>query len=227
MDIQEWAEDLVTEVYEKWEASEDKYAFSECGFRVFYSPVVPNPDLMIIGYNPNSDDKPFHREEDSLLPEFHEYIYHKSKIARKMKYLFEGIERHDWLENSVKLNLLFFKSENDAQWETMDEDLRTDLEMFCFKKVNDIIDTLTPRYIITEGLNVFDMLTTSVLMGCTKPEVKFGYTGRKIYARSSYGHTQIIGLVHLKKDRISYPEWNSVKDYLKADLKEREHRYLH
>lgn len=227
MDIQEWAEDLVTEVYEKWEASRDKYHFSEYGFRVFYSPVVPNPDLMIIGYNPNSDDKPFHREEDSLLPEFHEYLYHESKIARKMKYLLEGIERYDWLENSVKLNLLFFKSDDVAQWETMDAELRNDLETFCFKKVNDIIDTLTPRYIVTEGFNVFDMLTTSVLMGCTKPEIKFGYTGRKIYARSSYGHAQIIGLVHLAKDRISYPEWNSVKDYLKADLKDIEQMYLH
>lgn len=227
MDIQEWAEDLVTEVYEKWETSEDKYNFSECGFRVFYSPVVPNPDLMIIGYNPNSDDKPFNREEDALLPEFHEYLYHESRIARKMKYLFEGIERDDWLENSVKLNLLFFKSENEAQWNTIDEDLRNDLEMFCFRKVNDIIDTLKPRYIITEGLNVFDILTTSVLMGCTKPEIIFGYTGRKIYARSSYGHTHIIGLVHLTKDRISYPEWNSVKDYLKTDLKDIEQMYLH
>jgi hypothetical protein len=227
MDIQEWAEDLVTEVYEKWEASGHKYNFSECGFRVFYSPVVPTPDLMIIGYNPDSDDKPFSKEEDSVLPEFHEYLYHESKIARKMKYLFEGIERYDWLEDSVKLNLLFFKSENEAQWATMDKDLRSDLEIFCFRKVNDIIDTLKPRYIITEGLNVFDMLINSVLMGCAKPEVKFGLAGKIIYARSSYGHTQIIGLVHLMKDRISYPEWNNVKEYLKVDLKDIEQTYLH
>jgi hypothetical protein len=93
--------------------------------------------------------------------------------------------------------------------------------------VNDIIDTLKPRYIITEGLNVFDTLTHSILTGCEKPEVKFGYTGRKIYARSSYGNTKIIGLVHLAKERISYPEWNSVKDYLKTDLKDIEEMYLH
>jgi len=227
MDIQEWAEGIVTEVCEKWEASEDKYNFSQCGFRVFYSPVAPTPDLMIIGYNPDSDDKPFSKEEDSLLPEFHEYFYHESKIARKMKYLFEGIERYDWLENSVKLNLLFFRSENEAQWAAMDQHLRSDLEMFCYRKVHDIIDTLKPRYIITEGLNVFDKLTNSVLMGCLKPEVKFGLAGKKIYARSSYGHTQIIGLVHLTKDRISYPEWNSVKKFLKGDLKDLEQMYLH
>jgi hypothetical protein len=227
MDIQEWAEELINEVCEKWETFEYKYGFSEHGFRVFYSPVRINPDLMIIGYNPGNDDKPFSKDEDSLLPEFHEYLYHKSKIARKTKYLFESIEKDDWLEGSVKLNLVFFGSENEAQWQTMGQDLRNELEMFCFRKVNDIIDTLMPRYIITEGLNVFDTLTNSVLMGCDKPEGEIGLGGRKIYARSRYNHSQIIGLAHLTKDRMSYPDWNSIKKFLKADLKELHQIYLH
>ena len=109
----------------------------------------------------------------------------------------------------------------------MDRDLRDELETFCFKKVGDIIDTLKPRYIITEGLNVFDILIKSVLMGCSKPEMKIGVGGRKIYARSRYGHTQIIGLVHLTKDRISYPDWNNIKKYLKADLKDLNQTYFH
>ena len=91
-----------------------------------------------------------------------------------MKYLFDSIEREDWLAYSVKLNLVFFGSENDAEWETMDRDLRDELETFCFKKVSDIVATLKPRYIITEGLEVFDILINSVLMGCTKPEMKIG-----------------------------------------------------
>jgi hypothetical protein len=227
MDIQKWAEDLVNEVCEKWETSEDKYGFSESGFRVFYSPVHLNPDMMIIGYNPDNDDKPFSKEDDSQIPDFHEYLYHKSKIARKMIYLFEGIEKNDWLERSIKLNLLFFKSENEAQWETLDQALRNELETFCFKKINDIIDTIMPRYIITEGLNVFDILINSVLMGCEKPDVKIGVGGRKIYAKSRYGHSQIIGLVHLTKHRISYPDWNIIKEYLKDDLKDISQTLLH
>ena len=227
MDIDIWAEELLKEVCEKWEAPGYKYAFKDCGFRVFYSPVHLSPELMLIGYNPGKDDKPFSKEEDSEIPEIHEYLYHDSRIAKKMKYLFESIEREDWLTDSVKLNLVFFGSEDDAQWQTMDRDLRDELETFCFKKVSDIIDTLKPRYIVTEGLKVFDILINSVLMGCTKPEVKIGVGGRKIYARSRYGHTQIIGLVHLTKDRISYPDWNSIKNYLKADLKDLEQQYLH
>ena len=227
MDIDIWAEELLNDVCEKWETPDYKYEFKDRGFRVFYSPVHLSPELMVIGYNPDNDDKPFSKEEDSQIPEFHEYLYHNSRIARKMKYLFESIEREDWLADSVKLNLVFFGSENDAQWETMDRDLRDKLETFCFKKVSDIIDTLKPRYIITEGLKVFDILTNSVLMGCSKPEVKIGVGGRQIYARSRYGHTQIIGLVHLSKDRISYPDWNSVKKYLNADLKDLDQTYLH
>jgi hypothetical protein len=227
MDIDIWAEELLKDVCEKWETPECKYAFKDCGFRVFCSPVHLSPELMVIGYNPGKDDKPFCKEEDSQIPEFHEYLYHNSRIAGKMKYLFESIEREDWLADSVKLNLVFFGSENDAQWETMDRDLRDKLETFCFKKVSDIIDTLKPRYIATEGLKVFDILINSVLMGCSKPEVKIGVGGRQIYARSRYGHTQIIGLVHLTKDRISYPDWNSIKKYLKADLKNLDQTYLH
>ncbi len=227
MDIQMWAEELLDEVYEKWETCGRRYDFSEYGFRVFYSPVYAGPDMMIIGHNPDSDDKPFCSEHDHQLPDFHEYLYHESRIARKMKYLFESIERYDWLENSVKLNLVFFKSENEAQWAAMERELRHELEMFCFRKVNDIIDTLKPRYIVTEGIKVFDILINSVLMGCDEPEVKVGLNGRKIYARSRYNYMEIIGMAHLTKDRISYPEWNSIKEYLKADLKDLCQTYLH
>jgi hypothetical protein len=227
MDIDIWAEELLKDVCEKWETSGGEYSFRDCGFRVFYSPIRLSPELMVIGYNPGKDDKPFSKGEDSHIPEVHEYLYHDSRIARKMKYLFESIEREDWLADSVKLNLVFFGSEDDAQWEAVDRGLRDELETFCFKKVNEIIDTLKPRYIVTEGLKVFDILTNSVLMGCSKTEVKNGVGGRKIYARSRYGYTQIIGLVHLTKDRISYPDWNSIKKYLKADLKDSDRQYLH
>ncbi len=227
MDIDIWAEELLKDVCEKWETPEYKYPFKNCGFRVFCSPVRFSPELMIIGYNPDKDDKPFSKEDDCEIPEVHEYLYHNSGIAKKMKYLFESIEKEDWLTDSVKLNLVFFSSENEAQWETIDRELRDELETFCFKKVNDIIDTLKPRYIITEGLKVFNILINSVLMGCSKPEMKIGVGGRKIYARSRYDHTQIIGLVHLIKDRISYPDWNDMKKYLKIDLKDLNETHLH
>ena len=68
MDIDIWAEELLKDVCEKWETPEYKYAFKDCGFRVFYSPVHLSPDLMIIGYNPGKDDKPFSKEEDSADP---------------------------------------------------------------------------------------------------------------------------------------------------------------
>jgi hypothetical protein len=227
MDIDIWVEELLKDVCEKWETPEYKYPFKDCGFRVFCSPVHLTPELMIIGYNPDKDDKPFSKEDDCEIPDVHEYLYHNSRIAKKMKYLFESIDKDDWLADSVKLNLVFFGSETEAQWETMDRELRNELETFCFTKVSDIIDTLKPRYIMTEGLKVFDMLINYVLMGCGKPETQIGVGGRKIYARSRYGHTQIIGLAHLTKDRISYPDWNDIKKYLKANLKDSNQQYFH
>jgi len=227
VDVHEWVRCLINEVSEKWERSENKYDFSEQGFRVFDSHVYPCPDLMVIGHFPAVENKLSAGEYDFPLPGVQEKLYHDSKIERKMKYLFEGVDRDEWLEKSVKLNLIFFRSGDEAQWEGMEKRVRDDLETFCFMKVNDIIDTLKPRYIVTKGLKVFDILIRSVLMGCDDPEVKTGVGGRKIYARSRYGLVHIIGLTHLAKDRFSYPDWNDMKKYLKADLKELEQMCLH
>jgi hypothetical protein len=73
MDVNRWAENLIEEVSEKWKRSENKYDFSEQGFRVFDSPVYPCPDLMVIGYIPADDDKPSMEEDDCRLPGVHEY----------------------------------------------------------------------------------------------------------------------------------------------------------
>ena len=227
MEIQTWAEDLTAEVFRKWEDSANRYDFSASGFRVFGSPVFPCPDLMVIGHHPGHEDQPFTRKDACRIPVRHEYLYDDSKLAKKMKYLFEGIDRDDWLSLCIKVHLIFFFSESESQWESLKKEVRDDLEMFCFRKVNDIVDTVKPRYIVTEGLNVFDILTNSVLMGCDKPVVKIGVGGRKIYARSRYGHTHIIGLPNLAKNVISYPDWNDVKKYLKLDLKALEQMGFH
>jgi len=227
MDINRWAENLVEEVCEMWERTENKYGFSEHGFRVFSSPVYSSPDVMVIGYTSEDDEKPFSKEEDSRVPGVHEYFSHDSRMARRMKYLFESIDRDDWLKVSVKLNLIFFRSENEAQWQSMGRKIRGELETFCFLKVSDIVDILKPRYIVTEGLKVFDILTQSVLMGCDGAEIKIGVGGRKVYARSRCGNSQIIGVAHLTKDRISYPDWSIIKECLKSDLKDLEQMYLH
>ena len=101
MNMQQWAENLIEEVSEKWERTENKYGFSEHGFRVFYSPVYASPDVMVIGYTPEDDEKPFSKEEDSRIPGVHEYFSRDSRMARRMKYLFESIDRDDWLKTSV------------------------------------------------------------------------------------------------------------------------------
>jgi hypothetical protein len=227
MDVNRWAENLIEEVYEKWERFEGKYNFSGQGVCVFDSPVYSGPDLMVIRHFPSNEDKPSEGEYDFSLPDVKEQHCHDSKNKRKMKYLFEGIDRDEWLENSVKLNLIFFRSGSEAQWESLEKTIRNELETFCFIKASDIIDTLKPRYIVTEGLKVFDILIRSVLMGCDEPEVKTGVGGRNIYARSRYGLCHIIGLTHLTKDRYSYPDWNDMKKYLKADLKELGQTVLH
>lgn len=220
MDIQKWAETLVREVKIKWESIPYCYGFREHGFRVFHSPVYFSPNLMIIGFNPECDKTSLSEERESEIPIDHEYFIHDTLLARRTKYLFEGIERDEWLEKSVKVNMIFFVTPKETPWENLDGNIRVPLELFCFRKVHEIIETLKPRYILTEGLRVFDVLTEFILMGCTKPDVKIGIGGRKIYAKSQYGYSHLIGIVHLAKERLSYPDWNTLKILLKADFKD-------
>src|SRR5438874_13767284 len=59
-DITSWAQKLTSEVYLTWQT---KYGYWENGFKVFYSPVKNQPNLLIIGYQPGGDQADFARED--------------------------------------------------------------------------------------------------------------------------------------------------------------------
>ena len=222
MDIEQWAQGLLMEVCAKWENNKGNYDFSESGFSVFYSPVRQSPELMIIGYNPGGDETSFCKARDLCVPVTHEYIDYKSDrkypIAGKMYNLFENISKSDWLERSVKLNVLFFRSKSEQQWNTIKKDVRKDLKEFSYMKVKEIADVLTPKFILTEGIKTFNILTNIILCCSEKPVFEQGRGNRAIYARSRYNDIKIIGLIHPTGARVSNDEWLKVKEYLKKDF---------
>ena len=230
MDINKWAKDLSNQVYDEWKMSKNKYSFGEnYGFAVFYSPVSENPNLMIIGYNPGGRENAFskEREKATRIPEIHEYIQNKDKrkeypIAGKMFNLFNDIGIIDWLEKSVKLNIIFFRSEKSKIWKSINRPSRREMEEFCFIKTKEIVDVLGPRYILTEGIATFRYLVSSVFKsGCEIPTFSPSPDQRKrcIYAKSKYESIPIIGIVHPTGAWPSNAEWSQIKGWLADDLR--------
>jgi hypothetical protein len=79
-------------------------------------------------------------------------------IARKMRALFTGINRLEALEQSVKLNLNFYRAPRSSAWRATPAPIRRRLESFCEQKVGEIIEAFEPRLIVCEGLHAYDRL---------------------------------------------------------------------
>lgn len=214
MDLNNWAVDLLKQVDSKWA----KYPQLKHGYSVFYSPVKLNPDLMIIGVNPGGSNEDFNREKALLVPTEHEYITENYPIAKKTKGLFESIGKIKTLDNSIKLNLNFFRSKDMAEWKETDSQIRKELESFCRDKVMEIINTLKPRIIIAEGVGeTYPKLKELLSNPQDEKEVK-GINDRNIYMSCDSDQCKLIGIIHVSGARVSNDELNLIGKSLLDDL---------
>lgn len=170
INLEKWAEELRKEVCLKWKEYEEKLPK---GFELFYSPVRMSPDVMIIGFNPGggTDDVKCYEEPEPLAE--HGYITYglprpgkkPYRLAEKMYQLFKEMGHEKTLQNSVKLNLIFFRSGDIKEWNNMDKVARKDLDNFCCEKVKNVISTLQPKLILTEGLLTYRRLKDLMPIG--------------------------------------------------------------
>jgi len=221
-EIEEWGEKLTQEVYQNWLTWKNNYSFSTSGFSVFYSRPRPNPDLLIFGFNPGGDDEGFKLERDSHLPDkdFHDYFQDGDgdyPLAKKMRGLFKAIGKEEILKNSVKLNLIFFRSTDKNQWKEIKKPLRQEMEKYCFSKVKDVINVLQPKVILTEGIQTFQILH-AILPGTSDPKFEPGNRGRAIFAKSNSGGVPLIGIIHLTGARPSGTELQVIEELLSKEL---------
>lgn len=143
----EWVENLYKETKQVWqEAGRDKR-----GYAIFYSPVRVNPFIALIGINPGGDENSFD-ENNVVVPDKHEYFTDSYALAEKMKKMFTAAGMLKELEESVKFNLLFFRSKEAHEIKAKN------LIEYSKRKVLEILDHLKPKVIITEGFLVFDKL---------------------------------------------------------------------
>lgn len=225
INLEEWAEELRKEVCLKWEEYKNNLPK---GFELFYSPVRLNPDVMIIGFNPGGDAKDAREYSDKpeLLPEEHGYITYgrqepgkdSYRIAIRMYELFSKIEHEKTLQNSVKFNLIFFRSHNIAEWNSIDNTIRKDLEGFCHQRVGHIIDTLKPKLILSEGFLTYRRLKDLMAIGKNgEKEDTFPIDGSRTLVKSiGLEPRKLVGIRHPTGGRppVNKEEWQRISQKL-------------
>lgn len=238
MDLNQWSDSLLRETYNKWSSLEGKYEFWKSGFAVFYSPVYENPDLMIIGYNPGGDSDTFNEKEALLIPEEHEYFKWNYPLAKKMREtIFNKINKTDLLRKSIKLNLIFFRSNNKKCFTSISREVRKDIEQFCHGKVREIIIPTKPKIVIAEGIITYDKLKLILKQQpfefkAETERCSLGNNGRRIYCNIEAckkidsdvycsGYMFLSGLLHLSGARPSENEFRTIRERLGDDLTEK------
>lgn len=210
VDSKVFAQSIINQVHAKWlslkqfeHAEELKYCWRN-GFAVFYSPVTVEPDLMILGFNPGGGPDDFNEAEACELPIEHDYLKRNYVLAKRMREeLFVG--NQSLLRESVKANLIPFRTSNKSEWYRIQKRLRAELEEFSRGVCREVVKTIKPRMILLEGVQTFDLFCRWFAEDIVPLQSPFGHQvvrGRRIYcdAKMRYG-PKVVGVVHLSGAR--------------------------
>jgi hypothetical protein len=207
--------EIMKEVDQEWFKFRDKL---KKGYAVFYSPPRINPELMIIGFNPGGDEKAFNRCRENKFPQGHEYLKENYPMAKKMKELFKNMGTLELLQNSVKLNLIFFRSKATDEWKAIEKTTRNHLEEFCLNKVEYIIMKLEPKFILAEGILTYRILKNRIFSGKDYIEENPFGESKNLLLTTKFNDPDIrlIGIRHPtgKWTKPSKEEWDKIGNYL-------------
>ena len=205
MDLNDWAKNLTKTVFNEWKS---KYEFWKPGFKVFYSPVSLNPRLMIISYNPGGDETSFAQElarfskGDFSVPKVNSYVEKPYPMAKRMRDFFEG--HSNLLRDSVVFPILFFRSESEKYWKRIvDKKTRNDMEVFCYAKVKEIVQTVKPKALLVLGFGTYRLLKKHVLSELDKEQWYVTKVGRRISCKAKWNGLPIFCILHPTGGRIT------------------------
>lgn len=223
-DITKWAENLTKEIYSEYI---NKYSFWKHGIKVFYSPVVTKPDLMIISYQPGGTEKNYIEEEkdsfekgDFHLQAFNSYVETTYTMSRRVRSLFDFDSGFKILSKSVVFPLIFFRAPTISAWrKELPKQQRVAMEEFCFSKVKEIIQELQPKKILILGVETYDQLK-EILGDVTDEKILHARNngGTRMAISSKCNSCSLFAVSHPSGSRISKADWNFLRELLKEEL---------
>lgn len=163
MSVQNWGEEIQEEVYDYWRENHPNH---EEGFKIFYSPIRENPDLLVAGINPAGKPEHFKPDlerferGDFSLPEDHEYLEADYPYASDIRRVFDG--HLDLLDGSVALNVFPFRTGEDV-WNNPSGE-QAEMKEFGLSVFNRVVDRVCPKLVLICGINAFrDVIGTREL----------------------------------------------------------------
>jgi hypothetical protein len=209
-DLDKWGNSIIEKV------KSDSLVFnSKLEVSVFYSPLRLNPKLMIIGDNPGGQitDKGLDK-----IPKIHEYLVTDKEKTYKMAdvmrdKVMKGEKLNDILRTSVKLNRIFFRTPDLKTFRAFPKAI--EMEKYCLKILEEIIDTLHPKRILAESFGTFEVLCGTP---CTSILEKEG-TNKSLLLSGKYKGIEVLGINHPSSSRgISNTDWERVNKELEKRL---------
>jgi hypothetical protein len=217
-DIRVWAENLTRDVFTEYKG---KYSFWPQGFKVFYSPVRMNPDLMIISYQPGGSDFGVDgvsfEKGDFSLPKTNEYADEPYVMAQKVRELF-GSEGLELLKRSVVFPLIFFRAPKVQAWKRAPRKERKEMEHLCLSKVGEIIEKIKPKKILIFGIATYEQLRKSVLCPILTEEVVQWRKKERMMVIATCAEYEIIATIHPSGARISKDDFKKLGENLRHQL---------
>lgn len=214
---------MTTDTLEHWgnsiidKVKVDRLDFSDVPreFSIFYSPLRLKPKLMIIGDNPGGQITDKGLEE---IPKIHEYLVTDKDKTYKMadamrNKVMKGEKLNDILRTSVKLNRIFFRTPDLKTFRAFPK--AVEMEKYCLKILEEIIDKLQPKRILTESFGTFERLCgTSWASVLEKEDSK-----KSLLLVGKYKGIEVLGINHPSSSRgLSNGDWERVNKELEKRL---------
>ncbi len=210
-----WAEQVTRDVYEFWKT---KFPDWKAGIKTWYSPVRMNPELTIVGLNPGGGELHFKREGDKdrfergdfSTPKVNQYLrppdsHNPYPMTTKMQKFFEG--REPILRDSVAFQMVFFRSSKYAELrQELGTESAKEIEIFCLRKVKEILDVLKPKTLLILGFRTF--YTMQKHFGDFTDERDVAGKKRRIATECEWKGVPVFVLKHPTGARISASDWD-------------------
>lgn len=198
-----WIQELYEQTHDLWQQT----GKDSSGYSIFYSPVVSNPKLLIIGYNPGGDKSSFN-ENNTEPPKQHDYIVGNYRMAQRMKFIFESAGILPELNASVKMNLIYFRSKNIKSLKHSTETIE-----YCYIQSKMVIDELRPDLIVVEGFSTFTELSRLLKI---EEHNRTHFRGKCILLHSCYINSKVIAIPHPTGARgITNEHWRKIGESIR------------
>ncbi|RNJ61507.1 MAG: hypothetical protein EDM03_15505 [Porphyrobacter sp. IPPAS B-1204] len=211
---------LYGRVNELWLEHRDDLFGGACGFSVLSGAPIERPPVLIIGANPGfgaDDNQPC---VERTWPA-RSYIQDAQwPLARKVRAIFAEAGRSSDLDRAVQTNFLFFKSStikraDDSRypWEAVASGVRTKLERWCAREVEELVNVLEPEIVLVLGIAPFDVHAQDART------VLMDRSGRRrLLVAGRIAGRPAIGILHPTGAQVAGEDWSRVAAVLAERL---------